>query len=103
MLDLEKFLKDSRVVTERYMKIEGGPWSVQAQWDKIEEENDEFKFPTSSINELEEFWDCFFARLTLLHLKGVDDYAILNAAISTLKKIDGRSEKKLSEHEKKHI
>lgn len=103
MFDFEEFLKESRYVTERYMKVEGGPWPLKDQWNKIEEENEEFKHPTSSLNELEEFWDCFFARLTLLHLKGIPDYAILNSALSTLGKIKYRSENRLAEHEKKHI
>lgn len=98
-MELKEFLEKARHVTETYIKA-WGPWTLETQWTKIKEEDEEFATPTDALNELEEFWDCFFARLTLLHLKGVDDYAILNAARSTLGKISYRADKALRAQDK---
>lgn len=89
-LTLLEFLIDSRIVTDRYIKV-WGKWSIDDQLTKINEEDFEFKTATSRENELEEFWDCFFARLTLLHLKGYFDDDILNSGIDCYNKINQRS------------
>ena len=89
-MDVKEFLYLSRQVTMNY-RIAWGKWSIKDQWKKIKEEEHEFENATDSLNELEEFWDNFFAKLTLLHLKGTDDYAILESMNSTLSKITERS------------
>ena len=93
---LEEFLQLSRAVTDRYIEARG-KWDLKSQWDKIKEEEEEFEHATDNLNELEEFWDNFFAKLTLLHLKGYHDYAVLESANSTLAKITGRSLRVLEE------
>ena len=93
-ITLKEFLGISRQVTNNYIKaLNGKEWSLSEQWKKIMEEEQEFKDATSPLNELEEFWDNFFAKLTLLHLEKVDDYAIMESAISTWNKIYARSNK----------
>lgn len=88
---MKKFLDKSRQVTDNYLIAWDGKWPIKNQWDKIKEEDEEFEHPKNRLNELEEFWDCFFARLTLLHLKDYDDYAIIESANSTLAKIINKS------------
>ena len=89
-IKLQEFLAISRSVTNNYIKA-WGLWSEKDQWKKIKEEEQEFTDATNQLNELEEFWDNFFAKLTLLHIKGVNDYAILESANSTWNKIYNRS------------
>ena len=95
-IKLLEFLRISREVTDNYIKtLNGKEWTLSNQWYKIHEEEIEFQDATSPLNELEEFWDNFFAKLTLLHLEKVDDYAIMESAISTWNKIYARSVKAL--------
>lgn len=89
-LRLMEFLNISRVVTNNYIKSKG-VWSKTDQWHKIWEEDREFRDAVEPKNELEEFWDCFFARLTLLHLEKFEDDEIFESAISTWNKIHSRS------------
>ena len=91
-ITLKEFLGISRQVTDNYIKaLNGKEWSLSDQWNKIMEEEQEFKVATSPRNELEEFWDNFFAKLTLLHLEKIDDSAIMESAIFTWNKIYERS------------
>lgn len=90
-----EFLKISRTVTENYIKAQG-EWSTTDQWNKIDEEDLEFRNATSKDNELEEFWDKFFAPLTLLHLEKFNDDEILDAGIKCWNKIHEHSQKTLS-------
>jgi hypothetical protein len=95
-IKLIEFLKISRHVTENYIKaLNGRKWTKTDQWNKIREEEVEFRNATDRLNELEEFWDNFFAKLTLLHLEDFDDNTIMTSAISTWNKIHERSEKAL--------
>lgn len=92
-ITLAEFLKISRSVTDNYIKA-WSKWPELDQWKKIREEENEFNLAytkNDNLNELEEFWDNFFAKITLLHLQGIDDYAIMEAAISTWNKINARS------------
>lgn len=91
-ITLMEFLKISRDVTNNFIKAEG-EWTKSVQWTKIQEEEMEFRDVYSPANELEEFWDNFFSKLTLLHLEKVDDESILDSAISTWNKIHERSQK----------
>ncbi len=93
-IKLAEFLKISRSVTDNYIQA-WGKWTESDQWAKIHEEDLEFMKAPNKLNELEEFWDCFFAKLTLLHLQDIDDYAIMASAISTWNKIHSRSIKEL--------
>ena len=98
-IKLTEFLKISRDVTDNYIKA-WGKWSIDEQLKKIDEEDFEFKTATSRENELEEFWDCFFARLTLLHLKGYWDDDIFQSGIDKWNVIMKRSQKKITETRK---
>lgn len=89
-----ELLTHTRKVTDNYEKA-WGKWSQEEQWKKIEEEDFEFKTATSRENELEEFWDRFFATLTLLHQKGYWNDDILTSGIDCLNKINNRSLKVL--------
>lgn len=91
---IPEFLQRSRQVTDNYIKARG-KWDELDQWAKIAEEEKEFATAKTRLNELEEFWDNFFAKLTLLHLQGINDYAIIESMKSTLKKIEERSIKEL--------
>lgn len=89
-IKLLEFLNISRAVTDNYI-LAKGEWSKTDQWSKIREEEKEFRDAIKPDNELEEFWDCFFAKLTLLHLEKFNDKQILESAISTWNKIHNRS------------
>ena len=89
-ITLAEFLKISHNVTDNYIKA-WGEWPITDQWQKIKEEEKEFEIAPNNLNKLEEFWDNFFAKLTLLHLEKIDDYAIMESAISTWNKIYNRS------------
>ena len=89
-ITLVEFLKISHNVTNNYIKA-WGEWPITDQWKKIKEEEKEFEIASNKLNQLEEFWDNFFAKLTLLHIEKVDDYAIMESAISTWNKINARS------------
>lgn len=103
-VNLREFLEVSRHVTENYIKaLNGRKWTLVDQWKKIREEEREFLDATDRLNKLEEFWDNFFAKLTLLHLEGYDDCAIITSAISTWNKIHDRSEKALIKSEQHEI
>ena len=95
-IKLLEFLEVSRKVTENYVQAVG-EWSKSDQWKKILEEEIEFQDATSPENELEEFWDNFFSKLTLLHQEKFQDDEILKSGIKCWNKIHERSVKKLQE------
>lgn len=88
-LKFYEFLLMCRRVTNNYQEA-GKKWDDDNEA-KIKEELKEFLEPTDRLNELEEFWDVFFACLTRLHLKDYDEYAIFESANSTWNKIYERS------------
>jgi hypothetical protein len=85
-----EFLNKCRIVTENYNKA-GYNKDLVSQWKKIDEEDFEFRYPKSRENELEEFWDCFFSRLNLLHKKKYTDIEIFYAGIDKQNEIHKRS------------
>ena len=95
-IKLIEFLEVSRTVTENYVKAVG-EWSKSDQWKKILEEEEEFRDAISPENELDEFWDNFFSKLTLLHQEKFQDEEIFSAGIKCWNKIHERSLKKLRE------
>ncbi len=96
-IKLTEFLQVSRRVTENYIKAWGNKkWSTTDQWKKIDEEDEEFRNAIDRQNELEEFWDCFFARLTLLHIEGFWDDDIFQSGIDKWNIINQRSLKALA-------
>lgn len=88
--NLREFLTKCRIVTDNYVEA-WGEWSFDDQWEKIDEEDFEFRTATSRENELEEFWDRFFATLTLLHQKKYHDDEIFKAGNEKLTEIHRRS------------
>ena len=99
-ITLKQFLERARHVTRNYVVAWEGKWALDKQDKKIDEEVYEFKHPENALNELEEAWDVFFSVITKLHLKDVDDYAILESGLSTLKKIESRSEHAFKEYQR---
>ena len=99
-MNIDLFLIKCRQVTDNYLNG-GVTWDLKSQQDHIDEEVQELKDATNSLEELEEGWDVIFTVITYFHLKGFDDYAIKKSMQSTLKKIERRSEKYLVNNERK--
>ena len=78
-MSLMKFLHISRNVTDKY--IENGKVFEEGNLAKIEEEHKEFLEAFCPDNELEEFWDSFWSKLTRLHLTGYTDEQIFRSAV----------------------
>lgn len=95
-ITLIEFLEVCRAVTNNYNKA-GYNKDLESQWKKIDEEDFEFRYPDSRDNELEEFWDTFFARLNLLHKKNYKDNEIFESGIKKWNVIMERSQKALLE------
>lgn len=97
-VELLEFLEKARIVTENYTS-KGYNSTSKNIWKKIKEEEKEFRISFSPENELEEFWDNFFAKLILLHHMKHSDKEILEAGILCWVKIFSRSlEAKKIEH-----
>lgn len=62
---------------------------------KIDEEVQELKDADNNLNQLEEGWDIIFAVITHFHKLDFADYAIKQSMLSTLQKIERRSNKAL--------
>lgn len=88
-LTLNEILRKATRVTESWQELKG-PWTVEEQELKITEEDREFQYPTSPENEIEEFWDCFFARLTKLHIKEHSDEDIQRGFNKCMSKLEKR-------------
>lgn len=99
-ITLKEFLERASKVTKNFVVAWEGKWELNKQDNKIDEEVYEFKHPENALNELEEAWDVFFSVMTKLHLKDVDNYAILESGLSTLKKIEARSEHAFREYQR---
>lgn len=91
-LTLKDFLIRASNVTAEYVHRNGDkPWSIEVnQMAKTLEELNEMMLAPSSSKELEEGWDVIFTILTRFHLRGYDTYAIMEAALATLKKLENR-------------
>lgn len=99
-ITLKQFLERASKVTRNYIIAWEGKWALDKQDKKIDEEVYEFKHPENSLNELEEAWDVFFSVITKLHLKDINNYAILESGLSTLKKIEERSQKAFQDYQR---
>lgn len=89
---LDDFLRRASNVTANY-RAGGADWDEKSQFSHIVEEVTELMRAKTNLEELEEGCDVIFTVLTLFHLKGYDNYAIKTALLTTLKKIERRSEK----------
>lgn len=93
---LDDFLRRAKNVTDNYI-TGGAKWDEKSQFGHIIEEVSELIGAKNNLEELEEGCDVIFTILTLFHLKGYDNYAIKESLLTTLGKIERRSEKFLHE------
>lgn len=89
---LDDFLRRAKNVTDNYI-CGGAVWDEKSQFSHMLEEMTELMRANNSLEELEEGCDVIFTVLTLFHLKGYDNYAIKTSLLTTLNKIEKRSEK----------
>lgn len=91
----------ARGFTEMAQRQAGKAWDLEAQEKKMREELDEFfaalKIYVNSLESsdklgdvVEEFWDCFFSNLAMLHLMGIPDGEILGALKRVTDKLNNR-------------
>lgn len=93
---LLEFLQRARTVTDNYIEAYG-EWTLDDQFAHTIEEIAEMLRAKNNLEELEEGWDIIFTILTRFHLRGYDNYAITESALSTLSKIEDRSKRRLRE------
>lgn len=60
------------------------------QWDKVAEEDEEFRKSNRTLNIIEEFWDTVQARLGILQKLGVDAKIVMKYYPEHLKKLENR-------------